>query len=136
MSKSHDVFKINFYLFLEFIYIYIYILNICFEWSKELWVCEVKLYNISLSFKRKKKHTKITKKTNVPNLNLYFRPITKHQSLLLSMIISSCLFSLFWSDLNNYGCTKPSSNQKKKERTFWRWEKKLQCVRIRSSLKT
>jgi len=54
MSKSHDVFfkKKNDVLILDFIYFCF--LKICFEWSKELWVCEVKLYIISSSFKCKK----------------------------------------------------------------------------------
>ncbi len=64
-----------------------------FEWSKELWVHQVKLYYSSLSFKCKEPVEKNHKKHKCTKLEcVNFKPMTEHLPHLLSMPI---LFSFF-----------------------------------------
>jgi hypothetical protein len=51
-------------------FIYFCFLNL-FEWSKELWVCEVKLYIISLSFKCKKNNTQKSQRRQMCPILIY-----------------------------------------------------------------
>jgi hypothetical protein len=54
------------------VFIYFCFLKICFEWFKELfWVCEVKLYIISLRFKCKKHNTQNSQRRQMCPILIY-----------------------------------------------------------------